>query len=59
MGNIQFNYHGEKYRIFFYPCGFMVRITKVSNGGIREIKYDSNTTVKDFLNGLEKIRFGE
>lgn len=51
-----FNYKGDKYLLFFYPCGNRARVTK--NGGFtRDIKYDSKLTVKRFLNGIEKMRF--
>ena len=51
-----FNYKGDKYLLFFYPCGNRASVTK--NGGFtRDIKYDSKTTVKRFLHGIEKIRF--
>lgn len=53
---VQFNYKGSKYLLFFYPCGNRASITK--EGGLtREIKYDSKTTVKRFLHGIEKLRF--
>lgn len=53
---LQFNYKGSKYILFFYPCGNRASVTK--NGGMtREIKYDSKLTVKKFLHGLENIRF--
>lgn len=54
---IHFNYKGNKYTIFFYPCGNMARVKK--DGGLfeRDIKYDSKLTVKKFLHSLEKMRF--
>jgi hypothetical protein len=54
---IHFNYKGNKYTIFFYPCGNMARITKEGGAFSRDIKYDSKLTVKKFLHGLEKIKF--
>ena len=53
---VQFNYKGDKYLLFFYPCGNRASVTK--NGGFtRDIKFDSKTTVKCFLHGIEKIKF--
>lgn len=57
MGKIYFNYQGEKYSIFFYPCGNMASVTKLSNNKTRDIKYNSFVTVKDFLSKLGKINF--
>lgn len=51
-----FNYKGDKYLLFFYPCGNRASVTK-EGGMTREIKYDSKTTVKRFLHGIEKIKF--
>lgn len=53
---VQFNYKGSKYLLFFYPCGNRASITK--EGGLtREVKFDSKTTVKRFLHGIEKLQF--
>ena len=57
MARATFNYKGNKYFIEFFPCGNMARVTKDNGDFSRDIKYDSKTTVKRFLNGLEKIRF--
>lgn len=51
-----FNYKGVKYCIEFLPCGNMARVTKEGKNS-HDIKYDSKTTVKRFLHGLEKIHF--
>lgn len=56
MARANFNYKGINYTIEFYPCGNMARVTKEGKDS-RDIKYDSKTTVKRFLNGLEKIHF--
>lgn len=52
---IHFNYKGNKYTIFFYPCGNMVRIAK--DGRARDLKYNSSTTVKTLLETLDRITF--
>lgn len=54
---IHFNYKGNKYIIFFYPCGFIARVTKKDTGRTRDLKYDSNTTVKTLLKTLDRITF--
>lgn len=56
MARAIFNYKGINYTIEFYPCGNMARVTKEGKSS-HDIKYDSKTTVKRFLHGLEKIRF--
>lgn len=57
MGNIYFNYQGEKYIIFFYPCGNMASVTKIKTNKTRDIKYSKAIKLKDFLSGLGKINF--
>lgn len=54
---IHFKYKNIKYTLFFYPCGYMARVTKEDNGISRDFKYDKNTTVKKFLLVLENTIF--
>ena len=54
---IHFNYKGDKYTIYFYPCNYCATIQKVGGKIPREIMYDNKLTVKDFLKKLEKINF--
>lgn len=50
---IHFNYKNTKYSIFFYPCGFMARVTE-ENGLTRNFRFNKNTTIKSFLALLDK-----
>ena len=54
---IHFRYKNIKYTLFFYPCGYMARVTKEDSGASRDFKYDKNTTVKKFLDVLDKVQF--
>ena len=54
---IYFKYKNIKYTLFFYPCGYMARVTKEDSGVSRDFKYDKNTTVKKFLDVLDKVQF--
>lgn len=54
---IHFRYKNIKYTLFFYPCGYMARVTKEDSGASRDFKYDKNTTVKKFLLVLEHTTF--
>lgn len=51
-----FRYKGKKYKLFFFPCGKLLRITSVDNGKDRELKFDSTTKFRSLLllldNGL-------
>ena len=53
---IYFRYKNVKYTLFFYPCGYMARVTKEDNGVSIDYTYDVNTTVKKFLLVLEHIK---
>lgn len=54
---IHFRYKNIKYTLFFYPQGYMARVTKEDSGASRDFKYDKNTTVKKFLLVLEHTTF--
>lgn len=52
---LHFRYKNIRYTLFFYPCGYMARVTKEDSGVSIDFKYDKNTTVKKFLLILEQI----
>lgn len=54
---LQFRYKNNKYILFFYPCGNMARVTKEAAGTSRDFKFDRKTTVKKFLDVLDKVQF--
>lgn len=54
---IHFNYKNTKYSIFFYPCGFMARVTREDTGRARDFRFNKNTTIKSFLAVLDKVQF--
>lgn len=54
---IHFNYKNNKYTIFFYPCGFMARVTEAKTKRSKEIKYNNTTKIQDFLAVLDKLQF--
>lgn len=54
---IHFKYKNNKYTIFFYPCGFMARVTEAKTKRSKEIKYNNTTKIKDFLVVLDKLQF--
>lgn len=54
---LKFKYKNKEYTIFFYPCGFMARITEKSTNKTKEIKFNKNVSVIHFLNTLDKIQF--
>ena len=54
---LHFRYKNIRYTLFFYPCGYMARVTKEDSGASRDFKYDKNTTVKKFLLVLEHTIF--
>lgn len=54
---IKFKYKNNEYIIFFYPCGFLARVTEKKTNRTREFKYNKNTTIKTFLDILYKIQF--
>jgi len=55
---INFRYNGNKYKMSFYPCGDMVRIEKIGYRVARDIKYNSDLKVNEFIKKLDKINFG-
>lgn len=55
MGNIYFNHKNRKYKIFFYPCGNFAMVEDMATKNAREIKFNKNTKIKNFLEILEKI----
>ena len=46
---INFRYNGNKYKMSFYPCGDMVRIEKMGYRVARDIKYNSDLKVNEFI----------
>ena len=54
---LYFRYKNIKYTLFFYPCGYMARVTREDNGVSIDYIYDKNTTVKKFLLVLEHTIF--
>lgn len=56
---LYFNYKNKKYSIFFYPCGYLARVTLYQDkkSHSREIKFDKSTTVLSFLKRLETMDF--
>lgn len=54
---IKFKYKNNEYTIFFYPCNCLMSVTEKNTNRTREFKYNKSTTVKHFLNVLEKIQF--
>ena len=54
---LYFKYKNIKYTLFFYPCGYMARVTKEDSGASIDFIYDKNTTVKKFLLILEHIKW--
>ena len=54
---LRFRYKNNEYILFFYPCGNMARVTKEAAGTSRDFIYDKNTTVKKFLDVLDKVQF--
>jgi hypothetical protein len=61
MGNIYFNYEGEKYSIFFFPCGRIAEVTKLrnknGNARTRAVTYPADMKVKDFMEKLKAVNF--
>lgn len=54
---IKFKYKNNDYTIFFYPCNTLIRVTEKKTNKTREFKYNKNTTIKTFLDVLDKIQF--
>lgn len=54
---INFKYKNKSYKIYFYPCDCLISITEKKTNRTREFKYNKNTTIKTFLNVLDKIQF--
>ena len=53
---LYFKYKNIKYTLFFYPQGYMARVTKEDSGVSIDFIYDKNTTVTKVLLILEHMQ---
>lgn len=54
---LKFKYKNKEYTIFFYHCDNFLSITEENSKKTRICKYDKSTSIKHFLNILDKLKF--